>query len=311
MEIKTIVTVIIAGMLGAVVFAGLLPVFADTSSSETTFTNNGYFRMTHYDDSTDHVLTWSSETYKSVTVDDVVIPIDIGPDNQQVTLIADTNFLVRYNYSGNAATLTFVGPSGGTYTASSSSTITFTSGSVSAVMDSTTRTSTYTDIYLPSLDGPYSMNKANNTAYLNADSTVIGYGLTRLKDHTGANTPTPGYGFEFIGSYTDGVTSRVWRGTDVTLSDASFNADEVNTYRDLYKFNSITATATLEETVDEETFTTDTAVTYTYVLVPYEVTAEKVIHPDGPTAALLNLLPVLIAIGLIVGIAGAIFIKRM
>lgn len=316
MKITGFPALVVSVVVALVVFGAVIPIFADTTQASDTYTNEGYFRMSHYDATTDHTLTWTYEEPNVVTVDNVKVPIDYNVASGQTSIVIDTNFIVRYftDSAGVVSGVSYLAGVSGTKVATvannETATFTFTSGTMAADVGSYTGlTNTYTDIYLPTLDGPFTMKKADIDAYMNGDSEIVAYGTTRINSSTGL-IGAPGVGLAFNGSIDDGATGFVWRNSDVaTLSNIKVNGTEVSSHIDLYMFDSITATATYTETVDDETVTTDTLVTYNYVLVPYEVTAERAVHPDATLTAILDMLPFIIGAGLVVG-AVAWFITR-
>lgn len=313
MEMKTIITVVIAGMLGALVFGVMLPVFAETTSAETTFTNEGYYRMSHYDanDTDPIVVTWSYDDANYLVVNGVKYDVT-GPKNMGLSVIIDTNMLIRAGLgsAGIVANMGYFTPGAITYAEvnnGDSMSITFSNGSYTGTIKNTNVSGTYEDLYIPSMDGNYIMKDMDKGAYLLEDSDIIAYGVTNVKR---ANNTYLTKGISITGNLNDLVID-VWRGSEnFTTSTPTIDKTEVNTYKGLYQLDKITFTGTVSEIVDTETITTDTAITYNYFLVPYEVTAEKVNHPDGPTTALMNLLPILIGIGLVVGIAGVVLARR-
>ena len=317
MESKNLLTLAITLTVGIILAGSLLmPVISDATETEHTFTNDGYFRMTHVDDTTDHTITWTYEKPNTITVDGTDVLIDYHVSNGQVTVIADTNWIVRlYNDgAGEVSAVAMVASTGGTASAqvidSSTATISLTSGEMSATFGNATRTGTYTDAWIPSNDGEFTMKKADKVAYINENSEIVGYGLSRVKTASGAASGSPGAGISLIGNIADGITANVWRGPEVTLSDAQINAQMDATYLDIYKLDSITATAHYSETVDGETVVTDSTVTYNYLLVPYQVTSELTQHLNPGEIAILNALPVLIIVALVVMATGALYLKR-
>ena len=312
MEIKTIVTVIIAGMLGAVVFAGLLPAFAETSSATDTFTNDEYYAtMDKIDANSTHTITWAKDTSTKITVDGV----DIFPDWSSITIVAEEDNLIRCSKSSTPGSdeyyLNFVGadrPVGAGSISDKSVTISISGGVITFTgvtsADATyTFTSTFTSGYVinPNNEGQYQyvMKTPSAKAYVLGDSEIYGIGYSVVGGawqniFVVSGTINNGLNVELVSTTLE---------TDPVISNETTVYNTVSGYVDLYQFEKETFNATYDETT--------TALTYSFVIVPSEVTAEKEIHPDGPTTALLNLLPVLIAIGLILGIAGAIFIKRM
>lgn len=297
---------LIIGLVVGVLMIGslLVPTITDATATEKTFTNDGYFRMTHYGTDTDVTLTWSAEDPKTMVVNDVAVPIGYDVVNGQVTIVADTTFIGRLNTTSTGVSFSFIGTGGGTHTATDSATYTFSNGTATIINvvdgQSTTYTSSYSDIYVPSLDGEFIMKKYDESAYVNEDSEIFAYGLTRIKNSSGT-IPSPGAGFEFSGSIADGIEGRIWRGVDnVTVDNEQINYTANNKYIDLYQFDSITATATYHETSGEEEITTDTTVTYNYLLVPYQVTAELAQHFNTSEIAIIAVIPILFVVSLVI-----------
>lgn len=312
MEIKTIVTVIIAGMLGAVVFVGLLPVFAETSSANDTFTNDGYFRVNKVTDTDGDInIAWDYTNPYVFTVNDVDASIPFGSTNAPIfpySVISADSWALRFisTNSGTQIDLAVFGAYsslvwGASTLDGKNVTIALSGGTATITKEgSAPITLSYTTAYVIDANGEYTMKKSTDTAYLNGDSEIYSTGRTGAT-FDGVNV---NLNINVQATINDGpIVTMIYPDT-YTVSNEVVNYSKVNTYLDLYAFDNITFDVT---DGSDNTITAN----YGQVIVPYEVTAEKSIHPDGPTTALLNLLPVLIAIGLIVGIAGAIFIKRM
>lgn len=300
MDTKSIIAVIVGLMVAGLILVAFVPVFTEVTATEDTYQNDGYFRMTHYGTDTDVTIEWSAENPKTMIVNDVAIPINYNVEGGQVTIVADTNFIVRLNASN---TMSYIAQTGGTHTAIESATYVFSGGTATITNTSdgtpTTYNTTYEDIYVPDLDGEFVMKEFDKTAYVNEDSEIFAFGLTRIRTSTGT-TASPGAGFEFSGSIADGIEGRIWRGSDnVTVADEQINYVADSNHIDLYKFDSITATATYTETIEGETVTTDTQVTYNYLLVPYEVTAERTVHGDDVFNTVINIIPLLAGVGLL------------
>lgn len=298
-------TLIIGAVIAVVLFAALLvPVIDSSTATDRTFTNDGYFRMSHYGTDDEITMQWDATSPKTVVVNDVEVPIEYYVDGGQVTLIADTNFIARLNSTNS---LSYIGSSGGTHTTTESATYVFSGGTatITNIVEGSpvVYTASYSDIYVPSNDGEFVMKKYDKSAYLNEDSVVFAYGMTRVKNAAGGSTSSPGFGLEFEGSIADGLTSRVWRGDGLTLSDEQINYSVDSRYLDLYTFDAITATGTFTEVVEDQTVLTDTLITYNYLLVPYQVTAEKAQHMSPAEISLVSIIPILVLAGVLVAIA--------
>lgn len=305
---------IVALVIGIImVTTAVLPLASDYSEAKT-FTNEGYFRMSHYDDTTDHTFSWSYENPNYVTVDNVDVKVS-GAVSKDITVVADTNWVIRLSTdsNGDVIRMSIIMSTGGTTSAqvsnSTNASMTLSSGVMSATFGTSEKSGTYTDLWLPSNDGAYIMKDSDKDAYINADSELVAYGLTRVKNNAGNTTSSPGFGISMIGTYEDGVTSTIWRDeNNNTISNETINVSPVSGYIDLYKVSSITATFTLSETVNDETVLTDTPITYNYFIVPYEVTAD----PDNPAAykSLVMVIPLMAFVVLVVAAAAMIYFKK-
>ena len=309
----------VVGLTVCVIVAAtvLMPILSDATKTTDTYTNEGYFRASQYDTTTNHTLTWSYESPNVVVVDGADVTLDYHVKNGGVTVVADTNWIVRMftDSNGDVANLALLLSSGGTTlaTVANSDTVSmsFESGTMSCTFGATSKTAPYTDLYLPSTNGAFIMKNADIDAYINSDSTVVAYGLSRVKTHSGSPSPSPGVGIYLSGSIDDGITGIVWRGDSVcSLSDEEINATSINDHIDLYKLSSLTATASFEETIDEVDYVTDSTVTYNYLLVPYQVTAERSVHFDSGTNAIINAIPIIIIVAMITMAVGFFLVKR-
>ena len=301
-----ILTLAIVLTVGVILAGSLLaPVINDATTTETTLINNGYMRMSHYDTTEDVTLEWdpAAPTIFTVNGEDVPITLDSSLNNLSVTILGDTNWVVRLDLksNGDVNRLSYIPSSGSAVNATvadnQSVSITMSGGSMSGTMGTTSISNTYSDIYAPTLDGEYVMKKSNESAYIHADSFIFAYGLTFI----GAAT----LGIEISGDYEDGVTSSVWRGaTNFEISDLTINATPNSKYVGTYDLQNITLNATKLDTSEV------TAVTYSYFLVPYEVTSELSQHLSDGEIAILKALPILIIAALVVMAAGSLYLKR-
>ena len=191
-------------------------------------------------------------------------------------------------------------------------TITLASGTVNFASNGTSPLNrTVTDIgddaYIINADnsGEFTvvMKKANTQAYVLNDSVIRFMGVSVAAGPNGIAL----YG---IGSLDDGMTlSTIYTNTtvsDVTYSDPVPTDTAVNGFNDLYSLDKYTFTISYSDNGTPKTFDA----TYSYFLVPAEVTAERTQHLDEAEIALVNALPILIIIGLVLTGVGAIFIRN-
>ena len=312
MEMKIIGVTITVFVSLVVLAAVLMPVLDDSTATEDTYTNEGWFRMSQYDATTNHVISWTYEKPNVITVDGEDVVIGYNVKDGSCTVVANSIWLLRYKVdsNGNTENVGFLYGTSGTKLATvadhQTATLTLTAGSASVSVGNYTGTHSYDVVYVPDTDGDYTMKKSDETAYINGDSPIYGFGLTRIRSNSGSLISSPGNGFAFAGTYDDGITGSVWRGDTTTVSDCVCVATVDSSHEDLYKFDKITAVATLTETVDDETVTTDTDLTYNMVIVPYEVTAERTVHFTPNENAIFAAIPLLIIVAILIGVLAVV-----
>ena len=323
MDVKTIAVSVVSITIACVFAVTLLiPVIAESTAETETVRNEGYLRMSHVDtdDPTEYVITYDYYTNKNVITvngEDVIIK-NLPYESFTFNVVFDTNWLIRGNVSSSTGSLTglqYYGTSGGV-SSLSSMTLTCQSGSftLSGNSGAITKSGTYTDLYIPDNEGYYIMKDKNKPAHMLEDSEFVGFGLTAMVSPANpeGNKITPGLGLSVTGSIEDGATVTPWRGVSAynsSYSDETVNYVQSTTWNDVYDLSSITFTATLTSTSDD-TVTADTPVTYSYFLVPYEIIGTKIIHPDASTTALLNIIPLLVVMGIILGTVGFIALRK-
>lgn len=318
METKKIVMGVISVAVAIIVLMSMIPIFTDAGASEDTITNSGYLRMKHItaEDEGTYVISFDSTNHDQIVVNDVAIPFTNIPDTALVfNCLFNSNWLMRANVNSGAgyvSTLQYYTTSGGV-TSYSSVTITAAEGTATIEGGSSTKTASYTDLYIPDLNGPYIMKDRDKPAYMLADSEFIGYGLTAMvnpANPTGSKV-SPGLGLLVTGTIEDGATITPWRGIssyNSSYSDETVNYTESTRWKEVYDLTSITFTATLTSTSDD-TVTADTPVTYSYFLVPYEITAERIIHTSPVEATLIGLIPLLMMVGIMLTAVGLFIAK--
>ena len=293
MEGSKLLTLIVTVTVGIIFIGALLgPVINDVSTTEKTFTNEGYYRVNEIKstDTETYTLSWSVSEPGVITVNDVDSEISSwGAEvNQSFSIFATETDIFRIGI-GVGDVLSWVQIRGGTYfyaAASSSFTATIGSGSVSVLLDSdaTPKELTYSTAYIidPTNTAEYTMKKSNVAAYIKDDSLVYGMGIT------GVNASS--YVMKVTGTV-DTMDVDVIPVTndapDLTISDLNVVSSAVSKYIGLQSFDKVTFNATPEGS------STPTACTYSYVIVPYQVTAELSQHLDAGEIALLAVLPLL------------------
>lgn len=297
-NIMMIVSVMVAVIIALSV---LVPVIQDSSASEDTFTNTGYIRMHEIDDTDEVTIIWDSTKPNSFNVDGVDVPISL-PDNNRISVAFGDDWIIRSRQiGGNMDYLVRYGSGGGGIDLTDNFTLAFANGTLTITKsDNTTVTNTYTKAYIPSIDGEYIIKYANQSAYILKDTVIIGQGITTINNPVSLGTA---YGLNVIADVENGSTFTAWRmptAYTYEFKDTTMNYTPVNGYKDLYSFNSCTTVMTVTSTTDP-TSTGDNNVSYSYVLVPYEVTAERTTHVSSIEASLLGIIPLLVVIGIVIG----------
>lgn len=296
MDIKAFPALIVGVVVALVLAGAVLPVFAETTSATDTFKNEGWAYMDKFDPETAEITAfWDHTKPHQITVNgnDIELPIGGGNNNEfSMTVIGAPEFLLRYrSTNANVGGISYYNATGGYHAGtndSSDMTVTVSGGSITIDNGvNTPITETFTDYVFSVIadKGAYVMKKPTENAYLNGDSEIYGIGRTQIG--------TGFYSLVMLGTVDNGVSVDIIQANPPTVSNATIVKTDTANYEDLYSFEKITLTATTSDV--------DYPVTYNQVIVPYEVTAEKTVHPDGPLAVMLNVLPLLAIAGLVTG----------
>ena len=291
--------------IGVLVFASLLiPVVDDATATTDTFNNEGYFYMEKITADDDRTLTahWEKASPYEFVWNDTTVNISTWATGGYTIITDGVSKIVRLGTGPNVGLQTMgnsFGSGGGNTTAMD---ITISGGTITA--DSTTTTSqtvsvsaTYTELWVYSLTPTdYVMKKADKIAYLNEDSEYLAMGVTTV---TQWNTIIKVTGtvndFDVAIVYPDGVTA--------TTTNKDVVIVENTGYLDLYELDKLTFT------VSDGTNTVNAV--YSYFIVPATVTAEKAIHADEPTREVLEIMPLILIAGLIIGVLGYVVYSRI
>lgn len=278
-----IVGITIAVIVCAVV---LIPVVQESTITEDKFVNTGLYYVTNpTEETTVEFLGGTDWTINGEPLDYTIV----GASNILIfdDIFVRNNGQVRGSLSQtwSAASLTI---NNGTVT-----------GTATVGGNSTSISWTYSESFIATNDeqADFIMKSNIESSYIKKDSEIVGMGLSNIKDSSGNNNATVFY--VTVENLTPVVTTP---NTNVTVSNVQVNATSVDGYIDLYKFTSVTFTATWG--------TYDTDVTYNIVIVPHEVIAERSVHPDQTTIQLLNVIPLLVIIGIVMLAVGTMIYYR-
>lgn len=298
-------------LVGALVLMAFVPIIQETASATDTFTNDGYYYMDKIsmNDTDTYTIVWDASTDAGIlTVNGKEINVgDWGATyGMTLTIFATETDIFRVGPAQGVQTLSWVQIRGSTINyaqASSSFSATITGGNVSVQLDTegSPRTLTYTDAYMISADkSDFVMKKMNESVYMLSDSPIFSMGYSVISNGNGNDNVVLS-----VNGTVEGVTVDVVRSSSVnpiTFSNFNISTTPVSNYIDLVKFDKITFVATDNGA--------DTDMTYSYVIVPTEITAEKSIHPDETLSTVINLLPLIAGVGLLMFLVGEFLYTR-
>ena len=300
MELKKIIVPMITILVCVLVVGAVLPVFADTSASEDTFTNKGYFYVDEVVE--DQSITYKFEDHKFyINGEETALPTGSQyPDG--LTILYTEHICIRYD--GGYMKVRGVANHNAYYL-----NITVTNGTITGNYEWTvdnpnaTVNWTYTEfvgMYPTETDRIMCKSEPQ---YLKTDSVIDTTGLVNLTNITGY------YVVHITGTISDGITVKFYNqgnGAEIntiTAEDITINKTEVSTHEDLYKVNSITFVANDGSHTDNVTFTIYT--------IPAEVTADRVVSMDPAMSTLFNMIPLIIVAGLVLSAVGLYLYRRI
>lgn len=283
MEMK-IPAIAITAVVVVIVLAGvLMPVLNDATDTDTTFKNAGYYDL-FYTQTDDVTLEWDYTNPSVVTVNGDAISLPTPSRQYPKTIMCGDDWVLRLSASvdGNATldfyTPTTSGGAGVTNTTSASvvasnGTATFTNTA------SVTRTASYTYLYCISADGDILMKDLASPSYVLGSSEIYGMGLT-------FGVLSENVYLKVSGSIDDGITAEIFgpSTSTLTVSDVDAIYSEVEGYKDLYSLEKVNITLTDGDS--------SAAVTYSYFIVPTEVSAEKSVHFTDNQNAIFAAIPI-------------------
>lgn len=292
MDIKTISVAFVAIMVGAVAFGAMLPIFQDVTATEDTFTNTGLYHLKAIDSTSEYVLKWEYSSPNQVKLDDEVIPLTQG--DYPLTILYTDDILVRIQWGSNCSVfgatddIGAYSVIGASINDSNNLTITASSGTITITNGTDTKTYTASAGMIVSPNGPYVMKNTTDQAFVNGDTEFYVAGYT----YRALNVQYTNFVGIFKGTLDDGITPLTYTPSTYTLDDPVFSStDGPSGYVDLYKFTGFT----IGVTDGENTGT----LSYSQLIVPEEVTAERAIHGDSGFNTIVNLIPLIIGMGLL------------
>lgn len=288
---------VVVGVL--ILSAALFPVIDSATTTERTFKNEGYYNLDKTAE--DFTFSWDYTSPTEFVINNETVTYT-NTNAMDVSIVLGEKFAVRLQPQN--AKVTFYGL--GTYITADSInttlTVTVESGTLTATNEDTSKSVTsVTELYYISETGPYVMKKSDSIAYLNSGSEIVADSEIYASGQTfnGAKSI-----FWHLEGTIDDMDYPDAFDNLLQISDETINGQYSNRYNDLFELSNITFTA--YNTYQELSYN----VTASYFVVPAEVTAELTVHASQDEIDLLETIPILITVGLILGIVGAVFVRR-
>lgn len=304
MDTKVFITVIAGVLVSALILGAFVPIFSEVTATEDEFSNDGYYHMEKYGVDDDITIEWNHSEPKIITVNGIDYTLSL-PYNTWTSLVVGDDWYLRYA-DGNTVQFTQTSYGGISYLSASTTdakdlTIVCSNGTadISTATEGTVSnrvTATYTELYIISGDaGSYVMKAKDGTAYMTATSDFVALGVTQLQGSDRCILRIDGNIED--GANVDVIASTV---TDTTITDVTVNTSELPSHKG-YSLSTITFVAVADGT--------DTDVTYSYFIVPSEVSIERNVHGDEAFNSVIDIIPLVAGVGLLMG-AVYYFISR-
>lgn len=304
---KKIIIASITAVVVITVLAGtLIPVLDDATATHKTF-SNVEDSIAYYDEigENDYTFVWDPTTPTIATIngEEVALP-DVSGYTNGVSLIVSEGIALRYYVSGGTYYIQSLGggKSSGQYgyaTSNSESAITI--SITDGVWSYSNNTNTYTltgSTYIISDSGDYVMKTPSSSAYVKSDSSTAALGVTVIS----------GVWVIMGWNLDSGITitpAEYYPPDDYTISNVVVHYDDVSGYDEIYGLSKVTFTAVK---ADDTTVTSN--VTYSYFIVPAEVTAEKTVHFTDGENAIFNTIPVIVIVALLLAVLAMVLRSR-
>ncbi len=297
-----IVMISIAAVIGIIVLGSvLMPILDDATTVNETFTNDGYYRVSKATADSNVTIVWDHTDPTILTVNGTDLDMSGIPKDQPLTIYASEEAVVRYTNGTSGVSINRYGGSYQNATESNAKdvSITLSGSSATMVWGTSTDTLTATGVYYIDPDGDYVMKKSDSVAKVKSDESVLL--IAGTSNVSGAVTL---YG---TGTIDDGLTISVVaglaEGDTYSIGDVTINYTDLTKYIDLADLTSIQFPFTKN--------TTTATITYSYFVVPYEVTAERSVHFTDGQNAIFAAMPVMIILAVLLGVVALVIRSRM
>lgn len=310
MKINNIIVGVIGVMICAIMVGGsLLPVVSNVTATSDTYINEGYYTMDKLSSDDEITLYWIASVPNILKINGIDYDLSglkemshgssifVNGNGVLRAFVGEDTFMFRSHQSDGYFS---VNDSDTTNYIDLTLTTTRMTGTISSGGTVSEKTVTYQgDVYIlnPNGNGAYTMKYGNESAYVKADSPICLAGLTYY---------TRDLGFILTGTV-ESLTPHMFYGpTGTAASDITIHSNESKNHVNLYTIDKVTFTIT---STSEDNTPISTLATYSYFIVPTEVTADRTMPMDSTIANMVSILPIVAVAGLVmVGIY--VFISR-
>lgn len=287
MDAQKFATLIAAVVLAAIMLSSMLiPIVSSSTSTEATITNEGA-KYSLYETGDTHTITFTSD---SIITDGVAQPLPDTSLYGSATIVYGTG-IFRYHSDGNVRFWGVLASGDVNRSLGSAVNVTI------AIDETGTATATSTDesvtprnfsgvIMYANPAGDYALSY---NPYVVEDSTIYGCGNTIIEDTT--------YTMAWTGT-TEGITVSWVYPPEQEIGTIAVNTTDVQT--NLLKIDSI------EIPIESA----GGGATYTYFFAPKEITYENPDYAGESESTLLGVIPILVTVGIILGVIGMLFLRR-
>lgn len=305
-----IVMISIAAVIGIIVLGSvLMPILDDSTATTDTFTNEGYLPYLKITSNDSYSMSFDVSSPNKATVNGEEYTIwkdGDGNRNISIIMIPDVG-IVRYNHGPNAADFVSVQGIGFGLTNGSFS-FTYENGSYTMTYGTTTQTNTADVIYAIGNGGSFVLKNSNEKSYVVEDSEIFGMGVTTVLAWNNG-FQIEGSNFQMEGNADNIDISTFSTGTaSFEISNVADDLTAVSGHEELFTISKVTFTAT-GTPLSGDPVSVDA--TYSYFLVPNEVTAERSVHFTDGQNAIFAAMPVMIILAILLGVVALVIRSRM
>lgn len=274
---------LIIGLVVGVLLIGslLVPTINDATITEQKFDNTAgaLGRVSIIDEESDYTFSWNPGS-SSIEVNGQTIDMI----NNETIICKSADSMVRYTngyfqYWSDALT-TIGGPAQAFVLDITNGVMTISGDDISTI------TKDVVGGFILSDTGDYVLKSPTQKAYMNSDSPIVAMGVTTMTGNINA-------ALSIVGTMGDiDITTTYPANVNFTFENVVVDSTAVSGYNDLYTLQKITFVA------NDGTNTTDC--TYSYFIVPAEVTAELADHLSAGEIAMIAVIPVLMIASLLI-----------